>query len=571
LAIAAGLWFGTRFELYLADIIMIYAISTLALDWLMGRAGQVSFGNGALMAVGAYTTAGTAGLGWAVFPLPLLLSALAGAAVGLVVGLPALRLRGLYLVLSTLALQFIVAGGGDLFQGRVGALAGFPVPTPTVAGYTLEGPIPWTIVLVLILIAVMVGLSNMYRSAPGRAWQAIRESELAAAAIGVNVIRWKLTAFVASSALIASSGPLFAYYLHRADISTYSLDFALAFLVMEILGGVGSMRGVLMGTALVTLAPIGLQSAADALPGGLVTSGWLSTNIFYINEGFYGLILMAVLLYLPGGLASISPARLLRPHRDRRLIAAVEVATAPSDARELVLRTRELRVRYRTGASAVDGVSINVESGQIVALLGRNGAGKTSSLRALAGFFPTEGVNVGGEVWFAGKQIAGWNPYRVSTAGISLVQERDKVFPNLTVREHVAAISPRGKASDATLTLLEPLRPQWDSRAGLLSGGQRQLLALAIASSLRPRLLLVDELSLGLAPVVVDQLMKALRDINRRDGTSMLMVEQNPLAALSIADYGYVMDGGRVILEGSASKLRGDLNRQDAYLGIVGG
>jgi branched-chain amino acid transport system permease protein len=555
------LWFANAYQLFVLGTIIIYAIGALGLDWLTGRAGQASLGNAALMAIGAYTTALTAAQSWAPFPVPVVFSALAGSVIGLMVGLPALRLRGLYLVLSTLALQFVVMGLGDYYQGRLGAQGGFRVAPPVLFGYTFTNGIPWILMLLVILIAVMFGLRNMYRGAPGRAWLAIKETEVGAATIGIDVIRWKLLAFVGSSALIAVAGSLFAYYTRVVAIDTFSLTFAISFVVMVILGGMGTMQGALLGAAIVGITPIALQQLTQSLPISTPGYRFLSANVFYLNDGLYGLILLLALLYVPGGLASIA-AKVPRLSRARRgssslpLVHRPEASTkVPIGGSRPLLELRRLSVTYESGARAVTDLDLDLRSGQIVALLGQNGAGKTSTLRAIAGYLGMDRVKVTGEILLEGRSIVGSHPYRTSQYGVVLVPERGKVFPNLTVREHLRAIAPKGRVRYEVADLMVPLAGRENVPAGLLSGGQRQLLALAIAWCRRPRLILIDELSLGLAPVMVEQLLLAVRTINHRDGTGVLLVEQNTVAALSIADHAYVLDAGMLIAHGPSREV----------------
>lgn len=234
-----------------------------------------------------------------------------------------------------------------------------------------------------------------------------------------------------------------------------------------------------------------------------------------------------------------------------------------------------LEVAYNRAAIALRGVSLRVMAQTIVALLGNNGAGKTTTLRAISGFIGLDNARVvAGTVRFAGARIENQPPHATAARGIVLVPERDKVFPNLTVAENLAvAQSPRLGAAErrrleAMVYQFFPRLAAAKSRlAGLLSGGERQMLAVGSALVCKPELLLVDELSLGLAPVVVDDLAARLSTIRRELGITVLLVEQNAAVALSIADFAYVLENGRVVLEGPAAELRGRREVQDSYLG----
>jgi branched-chain amino acid transport system ATP-binding protein len=240
-----------------------------------------------------------------------------------------------------------------------------------------------------------------------------------------------------------------------------------------------------------------------------------------------------------------------------------------------LLAVDKLEVVYHRAITAVQGITLSVAPGQIVAILGTNGAGKTTTLRAISGFLGLDDARVTeGAIAFKGERIENRPPHQITRRGIVLVPERDKVFPNLSVAENLVAPAPRG-ASRVDRQRREALVYQFFPRlgdlrrrvAGLLSGGERQMLALASALVCQPELLLVDELSLGLAPVVVEDLSRRLVDIRRELGISILIVEQSAAVALEIADYGYVMENGRVVLDGDGPRLRNHPDIQEFYLG----
>jgi branched-chain amino acid transport system ATP-binding protein len=244
-----------------------------------------------------------------------------------------------------------------------------------------------------------------------------------------------------------------------------------------------------------------------------------------------------------------------------------------------LLAIDKLEVVYHRAIRAVQGITLAVETGQIVALLGTNGAGKTTTLRAISGFLGLDDARVSeGTIAFKGERIENRPPHENTRRGIVLVPEREKVFPNLTVAENLAAPVPRGTSQaerrrrEALVYQFFPQLAELKSRVGgLLSGGERQMLALASAIVCRPELLLVDELSLGLAPVVVEGLLQRLAEIRRELGITILIVEQSAAVALQIADYGYVMENGRIVLDGTAERLRGHPDIQEFYLGRTGG
>ncbi|MFO1361595.1 MAG: ABC transporter ATP-binding protein [Burkholderiales bacterium] len=238
-----------------------------------------------------------------------------------------------------------------------------------------------------------------------------------------------------------------------------------------------------------------------------------------------------------------------------------------------LLALEQVEVTYHRVITAVQGVTLKVARGQIVALLGTNGAGKTTTLRAISGFLGLDDARVTeGAVAYRGERIENRPPHEITARGIVLVPERDKVFPNLSVAENLVANVPRGAPrADLAYELFPKLAELRGREAGYLSGGERQMLALGAAIACGPELLLVDELSLGLAPVVVQDLAKRLQEIRDRLGITILLVEQNAPVALGIADWGYVMENGRVVLDGDAARLGAHQDIREFYLGQSSG
>jgi ABC-type branched-subunit amino acid transport system ATPase component len=246
-----------------------------------------------------------------------------------------------------------------------------------------------------------------------------------------------------------------------------------------------------------------------------------------------------------------------------------EPATTPADpgTGQPVLRTSGLSVTYANGAVGLDDVSLSIPEGTITAVLGRNGAGKTSLLRAIAGFLRSEHMTVRGQVELAGRRVTAASPMKMHRLGVVFVPERDKVFPGLTVSDHLRLVG-SGKGDQPGALSFDWIEGRLTSRAGMLSGGERQMLALAMAVRQSPRLLLVDELSLGLAPVIVKELMTALRRLTDVSGVPIVLVEQDAAAALRIADRVFVMDHGQVVWQGaSADTDAGEISAR--YLGVT--
>ncbi|MDQ7819325.1 MAG: ABC transporter ATP-binding protein [Armatimonadota bacterium] len=237
---------------------------------------------------------------------------------------------------------------------------------------------------------------------------------------------------------------------------------------------------------------------------------------------------------------------------------------------EPLLRVSNVETAYYGRLTVLRGVSLAVPPGQIVAILGGNGAGKTTLLRTISGLIP--GQPAKGQIEFDGRRITGWEPEEIARLGIGHVPEGRGLFPELTVEENLLLggwIRPRTDRArwERVLALFPALADRRRQLAGTLSGGEQQMLAIARALLMQPRLLMLDEPSLGLAPLVVREVFVAIEAINR-DGMTILLVEQNARMALEVAHYGYVLEGGRVVLEGPADDLRENPNVQELYLGI---
>jgi branched-chain amino acid transport system ATP-binding protein len=241
-----------------------------------------------------------------------------------------------------------------------------------------------------------------------------------------------------------------------------------------------------------------------------------------------------------------------------------------------MLQVTNIEVVYMNVIQVLRGVSLEVGDGQIVALLGANGAGKTTTIKAISGLLKTEeGEVTDGSIDFDGKRIDRHGPEDIAAMGISQVMEGRRVLEHLSVEENLLVGAYRRKDRSGVRRDLElvfdyfPLLKDHRRRvSGYLSGGQQQMLVIGRALMARPKLMLLDEPSLGLAPLLVQEIYKIIRRISAEQSMAILLVEQNARAALGIADYGYVMENGKVVLSGSAEMLRDNEDVKEFYMGF---
>ena len=256
--------------------------------------------------------------------------------------------------------------------------------------------------------------------------------------------------------------------------------------------------------------------------------------------------------------------------------ASASPPAGPSPNPDPLLRLNNIEVLYDDVILVLRGLSLEVAEGKIAALLGSNGAGKTTTLKAISGLLYVEdGEVTDGTIVFDGEEIQGMDAHRIVEKGVFQVLEGRRVFEHLTVRENLAAgayTRRDRRAAEADMDKVFHYFPALAERrrqlAGHLSGGEQQMVALGRALMASPRMMLLDEPSLGLAPILVESIFEIVQRINREEGTTILLVEQNARLALEVADYGYIMEGGRVVLEGSADELRTNEDVKEFYLGL---
>jgi branched-chain amino acid transport system permease protein len=295
----------TLHEYYLsvANLVWVAIVGALGLNILVGYTGQVSIGHGAFMSVGAYTAANFATRLDSPWPVNLLAGGLMAAMVGTVVGIPSLRIKGLYLAIATLAGQLIIEwtiNHVTFISG--GVQASIQVPRPRLGPYVLASQRAMYYFLLVFVVIALVGTMNLVRSRIGRAFVAIRDQDIAAEIIGINIFRYKLLAFAISSFYAGVTGVLYTYYLGIANYEQFQIGVSIDYLAMIIIGGLGSVLGTVFGAAFVTLLPILIRYAMEAFSGVFFSQATVLNLIPALRLTLFGVLIIVFLIVEPEGL-----------------------------------------------------------------------------------------------------------------------------------------------------------------------------------------------------------------------------------------------------------------------------
>ncbi len=532
---------------------VIYAMVVVSIVALTGWGGQISLGQFALAGVGGVVASNLVlrynlDLFWA-----LGAAAIAGGIIATAIGLPALRIRGPFLAVTTLA--FAVAADSWAFNPTVfPKWLPFSVDRPVLLRqFDLGSETTYAYLLLGFLAVTMLVLAGLRRGRPGRSIIAVRDNPKAASALAVPSTRTTLLTFVVAGVVAGIAGGLHVHLIGGLSNHTCPPATSLVLFSMAVIGGIESMPGAVSGVVVIQIL------------GRLFPKYQLLLT---------GVGMLVLLMLVPGGLGQLG--RMLRDKALSPFAPKSEPDEAEPDfARNTTdpsvpMRAKSEGLLVADGVEAsygslqvLFGVDLGVAEGEVVALLGTNGAGKSSVLRAITGLLPAHG----GEVFFDGQPISGRSVEEIARSGIAMVPGGRGVFPGLTVQENlrVASWAFRKDANvvherrEEVLNQFPVLRDRLGQVAGSLSGGEQQMLALAQAFMGRPRVLLIDELSLGLAPTVVGGLLEAVRN-QVASGVTVVLVEQSVNVALTVAERAVFLEKGEVRFSGPTADL---LDRPD--------
>jgi branched-chain amino acid transport system permease protein len=550
----------------------LYAVLATAFNIVVGLAGLFALSHAAFYAVGAYTTAILATRYGLPFPIPLIAGIGLTAVIGAAAALPALRIGGHYLVIVTLALQVIVTDTLRNAQALTGGPDGISgIPRIVLFGYPLSTPGSFLILAAFAALLCYLITRTITRSPFGRALRAMRENELAAQAVGKNVVLLKLVAFAVSAALAAVAGSLLAQYIGFVSPQSFTIEETIFILAMVILGGTGNFFGSLVGAAILVFLPE-LLKLVD-LP---VTTADLMRNIIY------GLILILMLRFRPEGLF---PERhyLALP---KAVGTAKDVFTlTPSGASQrgdVILEAHDLHKSFG-GIVAADGINIVLRAGTVTGLIGPNGAGKTTAFNLLTGFLPP----TSGTITFRGRPIANLRPYKMVREGVARSFQDLKLFRNMTVLENVLVALPNQHGDSLLNVFLRParvaaedrhniaraagildfvgLRPSALQSAGGLSYAEEKLLTVARLLATDADVLLLDEPLSGLSPNALDEVVPIVRKL-AEGGRTVCLIEHNLDAIREVCDVVSYLDGGKVLARGKPDDLMRDAQLIERYI-----
>ncbi|MET0199089.1 MAG: branched-chain amino acid ABC transporter ATP-binding protein/permease, partial [Rhodococcus fascians] len=539
-----------------------------------GYAGQVSLAQLSLAGVGAFALFRFAE-NWGVpFPIAPILSAAVAAVIGVVIGLPALRIRGLPVAIVTLAFATAVEALWFNNPDYNGGLTGATIKVPSLFGVdfrvdALSSRIPFALMCLTTLTMVAVGVALLRRSQLGASMLAVKANERSAAAAGIDVARTKVIAFAMGAFIAGLAGSLLGYYQQAAIATTYNAVAGIGIFALIYLSGVTTISG---GINAGVLAAGGLVYVV--IDRNLDLGPWYAA--------ISGVLLIFTVIRNPEGIMGDVQAR-LRERRERGQQTTLPVfereegaTVTPSvggndSSAACVLKAEAITVNYG-GVRAVDNVNLDIREGSIVGLIGPNGAGKTTLIDAISGF--TKGL---GTTTYLDVDVSEWSPHRRARMGLGRTFQSVELYEDLTVAENIVVgqraarerferHEDHGAALDELCVLLR-LDGVRDRPVAELSAGYRQLVSIARTLAGRPRVLLLDEPAGGLDSDESRWLGDRLCDI-RDAGVTVVMIDHDMDLVLNVCDYVYVLDIGAVIAQGAASEVRADRRVAEAYLGM---
>ncbi len=594
LALVLPLVMQNQYYLRVAISIIIHAMLALGLNLVLGYTGMFHFGQAAMFAIGAYTTALLTVRYHVGFPIAFASSMIFPVLASLLLGFPSLRVKGPYLALVTFAFNEIVRVVATSWVNFTGGPMGIPgVPPPNLFGLVIDSNTGFYYFGLVLLMLIYAGCSLVANSHFGRAFLAIREDDVAAASLGVNVGRYKVYAFLLSAIPAGIAGSFYASYLSFVGPTSFTGDVSILVAEMVMIGGMASLPGSILGASILVIALEVLRGIAQ------------------FRNAFIGLTLILTLVYRPQGLlgtfsaaaGSMLDAKSKRrsesknaqdvdSHRGKASVHNSEdvAVLAPRALAEnappvVVLRGAAVTKTFG-GVKALQSLDFEVREGEILGLIGPNGSGKTTLFNTISGIFPP----TSGQVFFDGELISGLTPHEIASRGLQRTFQNVRLFKrltaganvriggHLTVQSGLGSVMVRSSALKESETRASEDARKWldfvglshraDEQARSLPYGEQKLLEMARALAANPKVLLLDEPAAGLNTSEVVSLAGVIRRI-RDLGVTLFVVEHNMRLIMDVCDRIIVINFGQEVAEGTPVDIRRNPAVQDAYLGTT--
>ena len=521
---------ANSYYVFIMATLALTAIAGIGLNVLLGLAGQVSFGHVGFYALGAYTvailTVAAKWSFWAAAPVAALVAVLTGA----LLALPAVRVKGPYLAMVTIAFGFIVEHAAVEWRELTGGQNGIMgIPQPNAIGE--RGIALMAIVVAAIATALYAFIT---KTKFGKAMRAVKDSEVAAESIGLSPVRIKTAAFAISALFAGIAGALFAPLSGFVTPSTFAFSQSILFVLVVMIGGAGYVAGPLVGATIVVLLPEFLAGLAE------------------YRLLFFGALLLVVLWLAPDGVVG-TVLHFISRRRAARLASGAATIVPPAKA-DLVVQG--LGISFG-GVRAAQDIAFEAAPGKVTSLIGPNGAGKTTVLNMLSGFYRP----LAGTIRLGDRELQGLPAWRIARAGVARTYQTTQLFGSMTVAENIAIAG-----GDEALLAFVGYGGDLDARAADLPHVDKRLVEVARALATRPAVLLLDEPAAGLSADDKTKLARLLRRI-ADSGVAVVLVEHDMSVVMGISDTVVVLDAGVRIAAGTPAAVQRDPAVRKAYLG----